>query len=188
MKRNDEPPPWTAKVVETLAATPYFNILLQDVRVTDGSTRTYYTIDFPIEAVGVVPRRGTETLLIYQYRFIVDEYVWAIPSGAISAGEAPEDAGARELREETGYSAESITPLMTCYASYGCGNQRFRIFLADGLKQTEDSFDSNEVLDVRWFTEEELLDMIKRNGIVDNLSLSPLLYVLLQSALAQRGR
>jgi 8-oxo-dGTP pyrophosphatase MutT (NUDIX family) len=174
--------PWSATIVETLAANPYFSVLLQDVVVPDGSHRTYFTLHFPTPAVGIVARRGTDVLLLKQYRFIVDEYVWAIPSGGVADGETPRDAAVRELLEETGHTARSLAPLMHCYASYGCSDQRYEIFLAEGLEESGSPIDGNEVLEFRWFSKEELLALIASNGIVDNLSLSPLLLVLLEDA------
>ena len=163
-----------------LLETPYFSVLLQDVNVTDGSPRTYFTIDFPRSAVAVVPCRGEEILLVRQYRFIVDEYVWAIPSGSADAGESLGAAASRELYEETGYVADTVEPLLWCYASYGCSNQRFETFVAHGLRLTG-SFDSNEVMKARWFTRQEVRELVSQNGVVDNLSLSPLLFVLLEN-------
>ena len=173
--------PWSAQIVDTLLSNPYFSVLLQRVTVTDGSERTYYTVDFPAPAVGIIARRGDDVLLVRQYRFIVDEYVWAIPSGGAAAGESPIDAARRELLEETGYHAGRLEPLMFCYASYGCSNQRYEIFVADDLEESGATIDANEVIEARWFAREELVDLILRNGVVDNLSLSPLLLLLLKA-------
>jgi ADP-ribose pyrophosphatase len=163
-------------------------VLLQEVVVPDGTSKTYHTIQFPRPAIGVVVRRGTDFLLLHQYRFIVNEYVWAIPSGGIEPGESPEQAAIRELREETGLVVKSVRPLMHCYASYGCSDQQFLIFLADEAEPSQGDYDKNEVISWRWFTCEDVLHMIMVNGIVDNLSLSPILLVLLQDALPDYGR
>lgn len=174
--------PWKARRVQTLHRNPYFAVMLQDVKVTDGSSRKYYTLDFPRPAIGIIAVRGDDVLLIRQYRFIVDCYVWAIPSGGVGAGESLEQAAARELVEETGYRANVLTPWMNCYASYGCSNQRFEIFFTDSVIEADvAAVDQNEVVSTGWFSRYELRRMICNNEVVDNLSLSPLLLFLLKN-------
>jgi ADP-ribose pyrophosphatase len=187
MKREPRPgdpsKPWSATAAETLLSNPYFKVLRQQVTVNDGTQREYHTIDYATPAVGVVARRGTDTLLVRQYRFIVDEFVWAIPSGGVAVGETIADAAERELEEETGYRAKRMNALMYCYASYGSSNQRYEIFLGDDLERTDGQVDANEVLEVKWFARDELIRLILDNGVVDNLSLSPLLLVLLRDGM-----
>ena len=172
--------PWRVRESRQAHNNPYFSVLEQQVEISEVGERTYYTITFPRPAVGILATRGTDILLIRQYRFIVDEYVWALPSGGADAGERLEDAAARELQEETGYTAQRMTPFMRCYASYGCSNQQFEIFHAEHLV-SGGQCDAAEVLDTRWFTRQEVMDLVERNGIVDNLSLSPLLLFLLRT-------
>jgi 8-oxo-dGTP pyrophosphatase MutT (NUDIX family) len=172
--------PWKATLQKVLTRNPWFSVLHQEVIFPDGSRHPYYTIDFPTPAVGIVVRRGDEYLLLRQYRFIVDAFVWAIPSGGVHAGERLEEAAARELREETGFRASSLRHLMWFYASYGCGNQRFEIFLAEDPLPTGEPFDSNEVMGLRWFSRDEIRQLLRDNGIVDGLSLPPLLRLLMQ--------
>jgi 8-oxo-dGTP pyrophosphatase MutT (NUDIX family) len=171
--------PWTVVDSSAVHENPHYSVLRQDVLVDDGSHRDYFTIHFPRPAVGVVVRRGTDFRLLRQYRFIVDEFVWAIPSGGVADNESLEEAAARELEEETGYRAMRLAPFMTCYASYGCSDQRFEIFLADDVTPASGAFDTSEVLAVRWFSRDEVLGLVRSNAIVDNLSLSPVLQALL---------
>jgi ADP-ribose pyrophosphatase len=170
--------PWRARLRRKLVETPYFSVLLQDVTVPDGTARQYYTIAFPGPAVAVIPYRDQEILLVRQYRFIVDAYVWAIPSGGTTSDETSADAALRELQEETGYTAGVVEPLVWYYASYGCSDQRFETFVARNLRPTGASFDANEVIETRWFSRAEIFDLIRSNGIVDGLSLAPLLFFL----------
>ena len=179
MPRNDEKP-WQVRGSSSLHRNPYCSVLQQDVLVNREKQIDFYSIWFPRPAVGIVGRRGTEMLLVRQYRFLVDEYVWAIPSGGVGEGESLEDAAAREFREETGMTAGSLRPLMGCYASYGCSNQRFEIFLATDIAPAPESFDPIEVLAVQWFTTDTILEMVRNSAIVDNLSLSPILFSLLE--------
>jgi 8-oxo-dGTP pyrophosphatase MutT (NUDIX family) len=128
-------------------------------------------------------RRRDQFLFIHQYRVIVDEHVWAIPSGGAEKGESIEAAAAREMEEETGYRpSKPLEHLLGYYPSYGCGNQRFELFLAEDPVLVREP-DPREVIETRWFGKNEVLEMISRNGIVDGLSLTPLLFVLLRDAL-----
>jgi len=184
MSENKERP-WQPGAVRERVDNPYFSVIKQEVTAPNGGQQLYHIIRFPRPAIGVLVRRGTDFLFLRQYRFIVDEYVWAIPSGGIEEGESPEQAAARELREETGLVTGSLQPWMKCYASYGCSNQQFVIFLAENVQPSSDGkgHDPNEVISWRWFTREEVVRMVLDNEIVDNLSLSPVLLALLKDTL-----
>jgi len=146
----------------------------------DGSSKQYYIIGVSAprrrRARHARYRRAADTTV----PAIVDEYVWAIPSGAVGLEETPAEAAARELEEESGYRARSLVPWMNCYASYGCSDQRFEIFWTSDAAETERGFDPAEVIEIRWFNRTELRELVHGNGVVDNLSLSPLLLFLLK--------
>ncbi|MHC4941885.1 MAG: NUDIX domain-containing protein [Planctomycetota bacterium] len=168
---------WTVKEQREVSRNPWFRLLESRVQMPDQRFTRYFTLDFLRAAVGVVPRRPGEILLIRQYRFIIDEFVWAIPSGGVEKTEDFRIAAERELYEETGYRAKKITPIQSYYPSYGCGNQEFHLFLAEQLEGEPKPPDQNEVLEVRWFTDEAVKEMIFAGQIVDGLSLTPLLFL-----------
>jgi len=166
---------WIVKSQKVMAENPWFRLLESKVQMANGNDTDYFTIDFIKHGVGVIARNKGEILLIRQYRFIVDRFVWAIPSGAIEKGEDPKEAAYRELIEETGFKAVDLSSLMSYYPSYGCGNQEFHIFVGDNISPAPDHFDPNEVLEVKWFPEDEVKEMIFNGSMVDGLSLTPLL-------------
>ena len=168
---------WQVTDRKVVTRNPWFQVVESSVRMPDDRTTTYHILDFLGAAVGVVAHRDGQILLIRQYRFIIDEFVWAIPSGGIKAGEDPRVAAERELVEETGYQAGRITRIHSYYPSYGCGNQQFHLFLAEEISRAPDVFDRNEVLEVRWFPIAEVKEMILDEHLVDGLSITPLLYL-----------
>src|SRR6266849_2821805 len=107
--------------------------------------------------------------------------------GGAEKDESADDAAAREMEEETGYRpSRPLEHLVGYYPSYGCGNQRFELFLAEDPLRVRETPDPEEVISTRWFKKEELLGMIQRNEIVDGLSPTPLLLVLLRDAILSR--
>ncbi|HYW16099.1 MAG TPA: NUDIX hydrolase [Allosphingosinicella sp.] len=169
---------WEVFGSERVHENPWFSVRKDGVRHANGANLEYYVVDHGSVAIGVVVRRAGRYMLIRQFRFIVDRFVWAIPSGGVEPGESLEDAARRELLEETGLKAIQLRHLLHYFPSYGCSNQRFELFLADDPEDTDGDFDPAEVIDTRWFEKDELLQLLQKNGIVDGLSLVPLLHVL----------
>jgi ADP-ribose pyrophosphatase len=74
-------------------------------------------------------------LLERLYRYTLQAYSLECPAGGLD-GDAPAAAAIRELREETGYVAGSVTPLATFNGSTGISDEVFHIFLATELQRT----------------------------------------------------
>jgi ADP-ribose pyrophosphatase len=87
--------------------------------------------------------------LVRQYRHAAGAYVWEIPAGHVDRGEGILDAAVRELREETGYSAGRIEPLLTVYTTPGVCDETQHIFFATDLRAGEQALDQDERIDVK---------------------------------------
>lgn len=95
-------------------------------------------------------------LLIRQYRHPVGHELWEIPAGLLDmAGEAPHRGALRELAEETGHSAASLSTLVDLRPSPGGSDEVIRIYLATGTAPlgAEDDFvrtDEEAEIELRW--------------------------------------
>lgn len=73
---------------------------------------------------------GAQTVLIRQYRFPVGAWQTELPAGAIDPGEEPAVAAARELAEESGYTARELVDLGPFHPSPGATDETIYLFLA----------------------------------------------------------
>ena len=119
-------------------------------------------------AVGIIAiTRENKVVLVKQYRKAIEKELWEIPAGKIEPGENPKESAIRELKEETGYSAQSIKLLHKFYTSAGFSNQKIYIYLAENLTSGSQDFDDDEFIETKEFSLNEVYDMIYNNDIED---------------------
>ena len=142
------------------------------VRFPDGSIGQLEMIRHP-GASAVVPflsdPRGEDpqVLMIRQYRYAVDGYMYEIPAGRLDAGESPRDCAVRELKEETGCTAELMEPLLTMYTTPGFTDEKIHLFMATGLVAGETKHEADEFLDLHPMRLSRALEMVEAGGIQD---------------------
>ena len=119
-------------------------------------------------AVGIVALTDdNKIILVKQFRKPIEKAIWEIPAGKLEKGENPKDCAIRELKEETGYSANNIKLIHKFYTSAGFSNQRMYIYLATGLIPGECKFDEDENIDIHHVELCEVYNMINKNEIED---------------------
>lgn len=149
------------------------NLDIDRVRFPDGSVGELEMIRHS-GASAVVPFLGDpaggddpQLLLIKQYRYAANGYLYELPAGRLDPGEAPEECARRELREETGCSAERVELLYTMYTTPGFTDERIHLFLATGLTHGETGHESDEFLTVETVPLSQALEMI-RDGLIQD--------------------
>ena len=121
-----------------------------------------------VGAVCVVPlTEAGEVICVRQYRYPFAEQLLEIPAGRLEAGEAPEDAARRELQEETGLTADTLTPLGRQYATPGYCGEVLHVYLARGLHRGKAHLDDGEFLNVELHTLDELIDLALSDRLPD---------------------
>jgi len=176
--------------VETLGskqvyANPWMVVREDAIRRPDGSTGTYGVVDSPDIAL-VIPADGDRLHLVEQYRYPVVNRRWEFPSGTADS-RLDDDAvalAARELREETGIAAGSLTMLGSLDVAPGMLSQRCRVFLATELTQGAPQRELEEQ-DMRsaWFARAEVEQMIDDGTFCDAKSLAAYTLWLLRGQL-----
>ncbi|MEO6528635.1 MAG: NUDIX hydrolase [Gemmatimonadaceae bacterium] len=117
-----------------------------------------------------------QVLLLRQYRYAAEGYIYEIPAGRLDPGEDPSTCAARELKEETGCTARSIQPLFTMLTTPGFTDERIHLFIATELSHGESSREADEFVDIVVMRLSEALELIERGEIPDGKTALGLLY------------
>jgi ADP-ribose pyrophosphatase len=142
------------------------------VRFPDGSVGELEMIRHP-GASAVVPflsdPRGEDpqVLMIRQYRYAAEDYLFEIPAGRLNPGEDPRDCALRELKEETGCSAEQVDHLFTMYTTPGFTDEKIHLFMATGLVTGETKHEADEFLELEPMLLSRALDLVEAGQIKD---------------------
>lgn len=153
---------------------------VDEVCFPDGSTGTLEMIRHP-GASAIVPLLDAtdddpEVLLIRQYRYAADDYLYEVPAGRLDPGELPLDCAKRELREETGYTAARVEPLFTMFTTPGFTDEKIHLFLATGLTPGETAREADEFMELVPTRLSKALSMIELGEIQDAKTALALLF------------
>ncbi len=154
---------------------------VDEVRFPDGSTGELEIIRHP-GASAVVPflsdpaADDPQVLLIRQYRYAAEGYLYEIPAGRLDPGEDPENCARRELKEETGCSASRLEHLLTMYTTPGFTDEKIHLFMATGLEAGQTSHESDEFLELYPTLLSRALQMVESGEIQDAKTVLGLLF------------
>ncbi|HKW47038.1 MAG TPA: NUDIX hydrolase [Gemmatimonadaceae bacterium] len=157
------------------------NLDIDQVRFPDGSSGELEIIRHP-GASAVIPFLSDpagddpQILLIKQYRYAAEDFLYEVPAGRLDPNESPADCARRELLEETGCTATSIEPLYTFYTTPGFIDERIHGFMATGLTRGESSREPDEFMTLETMTLSHALGLIRTGEIHDAKTALLILY------------
>ena len=108
MSRELDDPAWPVRESVTEYETSWYTGGRDRVELPDGREKDYYWAELP-DAVVVVASTGDEIVFIDQYRPTIRQTQTELPAGIVEDGESYTVAGARELREETGFDPDGVS-------------------------------------------------------------------------------
>ena len=130
-------------------------------------------------AVCIVARpTPQQVILIRQYRHATGRELIEIPAGTLHEAEDPRECAIRELEEETGYRAATMTERARFFTTPGFTSEFMYLYEATGLTKTQINPDDDEVIEVDIVECSEALRMVDDGRIQDAKSILGLLRIL----------
>lgn len=146
------------------------NLRVDDVELPNGKTAKREIVEHSGGCAVLFEQNG-KVLLVKQFRYAYNKEIYEIPAGKRNAGEDPIVTAKRELEEECGYKAEGLEFLFKMYPSPGYTNEIIYVYRAVNPIKTEINLDEDEFLSSKWFTLDELRQMIASGEICDGKTL-----------------
>ncbi len=154
---------------------------VDQVRFPDGSVGELEMVRHP-GASAIVPFLSDpagddpQVLLLRQYRYAAESYLYEIPAGRLEPGEQPIMCARRELLEETGCTAGRLDHLFTMYTTPGFTDETIHLFLAADLTRGAQQTESDEFIETVTLPLSRALAMVQTGEIKDAKTALGLLY------------
>ena len=146
------------------------------IRVPNGNIAKWDYIKHKGAAAVVAVKEDGKLLMVRQYRNALDRETLEIPAGGLNgAGEPTDIAAARELEEETGYTAGKLERLLSLRTTVAFCDEKIDVYVATELHRSKQHLDEDEYLDVVSYDVEELVQMIYDCKIQDGKTVSAVL-------------
>lgn len=135
-------------------------------------------------SVVILPILDDERLvMIRNYRYVVEQELLELPAGTREPNETPIETARRELEEETGYRAGSMSPLAQYYTSPGILTEKMHVFLATDLTTVGQGLEDSEQISVEVIESAEARRKLINGELLDGKTVAVLgMYFLQQSA------
>ena len=124
-----------------------FTITCDRVRLPNGHETTMDVVRH-VRSVILIPMPDPEhVVLVRQYRYVIDRWIWELPAGNTEPGEEPDVSARRECAEETGQVPSSVERLGSFYPTPGYCDEQMIFYKLTGLTPAPDArLDPDELL------------------------------------------
>lgn len=106
-------------------------------------------------------------LLVKQFRYAYNKEIYEIPAGKLEPSEPPENTAARELEEETGYTAGNLKKILTLYPTPGYTDEVIHIYLAENCEKRAAHPDEGEFVSCEFMPINQVVEKIENGEICD---------------------
>jgi ADP-ribose pyrophosphatase len=168
--------PYQTVSSKTAWTCPWYSVRQDGIITPDGKNGQYNVVMIK-PAVWVVPVTDAgEIVLIYTYRYTVNDWCWEVVAGGLQEGRSLLETAVSELKEEIGGVTQAWQYLGRFYTANGFCNEEGYYYLATGVELTQPTaHESTEIIEIHTLPISEVLRMARAGEITDSPSVAALL-------------
>jgi ADP-ribose pyrophosphatase len=155
----------------TVHEGPIFRVDVDRVHLPSGHRVTMDIVRHPGSVVLLPMPTPRDIILIRQYRYTIDRWIWELPAGSLKPDEDPATGAARECEEEVGLFPDRVERIGAFYPTPGFCDEEMIFYRCSALRAPDaDSTarrDEDEDLEPRTFTVAEARGLVDAGEIVD---------------------
>jgi ADP-ribose diphosphatase len=144
-----------------------FDFTRKEIILPNGKDTVIEAIHHPGSSAVVPVLENESILLIRQYRPVLKDFIWEIPSGTRLPKEDPLECARRELREECGFLGTTFDKCGEILIAPWYSDERIYLFVATGLVPCEQKLDEDEILTNHLFPFDHAMAMVESGEIQD---------------------
>ncbi len=169
---------WKTRSLRGAYQNRWMNVTERVVTLPSGHVTLYGVVE-TAACVGVLPvLPNGDVLLVRQFRYVARRFTWEMPTGGVHAHESLAEAAHRELREEAGVVAKTMTRLVGFDTSKSVVDEHAHLFVAEidpSASAAGAEPDPTEEIERRAFSRAEARHMIDAGEITDSMTVIALL-------------
>ena len=168
--------PWKTLSVTEIYDNPWIHVDEHDVINPSGNHGIYGKVHYKNLACGIIPLDNNDTTwLVGQYRYTLDRYSWEIPMGGVPVGTDSLAGAQRELKEETGLTANHWQVILHTHLSNSITDETGIVYVAEDLTVGEPEFEDTEEIEIKKLPFTKAVQMVHDGKITDVLSVAGIL-------------
>ena len=146
-----------------------FQANTDQVRLPNGKESTMDVLRHPPSVVLVPMPDPNHVVLVRQYRYCINQWIWELPAGPVEPGEGLEAAAVRECQEEIGQVPKTIEKLTELYPTPGYCDELMVFFRLQGLSRPSNVLfhDEDEILESHLFTVKDAHSLLDQTNPKD---------------------
>lgn len=145
---------------------PRLKLGLDQIVLPSGKQIDYLVYCDRPDTVMVIAQQDQNILILKEYTWPIDQWINNLPGGGVNIGEQPEVAANRELGEEAGFTAKTLTPIGQYYFDYRRSAALVHVFLATDLVVEQLTPDEEELIKPIWLNIEQVDNLIQTGQII----------------------